>query len=401
MGNLEKLEKLSWRSKISFGIGAFGKDLVYALVGNLFMFYLTDVRFVAPVFVGTLFMVARIWDAFNDPFMGMIVDNTRSKWGKFRPWIMIGTVLNAIVLALMFWNVDFEGNVFLAFCSVLYILWGMTYTIDDIPYWSMVPALTDDENERSQVSAIPRLFASFAWLIVGSFGLKIIDTTGGGDRRVGFAYFAMMVSIIFIVCSAITVINCKEKIVTKSSEKTTVKGMIHVLVANDQVKVILGIAMFFTEAPLPTTNLPFAASQLNALPVPFSVHVLDLIFLTVMLLNVALFSISDCGASTIRSTLLYVPVGIVKFTAPAGLIVIFVMPLLANASVNSCCVVTVASVCVVVPGSTGAGVVVTTFALHLRVFVLFFFLLVVASFTLIVALPSDLPLSITELVVLP
>ncbi len=60
MGNLEKLEKLSWRSKISFGIGAFGKDLVYALVGNLFMFYLTDVRFVAPVFVGTLFMVARI-----------------------------------------------------------------------------------------------------------------------------------------------------------------------------------------------------------------------------------------------------------------------------------------------------------------------------------------------------
>ena len=232
---MQQLEKLSWRSKLSFGVGAFGKDLVYALVGNLFMFYLTDVRFVAPAFVGTLFMVARIWDAFNDPFMGMVVDNTRSKWGKFRPWIMIGTVLNAIVLALMFWNVDFEGNTFLAFCAVLYILWGMTYTIDDIPYWSMVPALTDDENERSQVSAIPRLFASFAWLIVGSFGLKIIDTAGGGDRKIGFAYFAMM----------ITVINCKEKVVTKSAEKTTAKGMLHVLIANDQVKVILGIALFF------------------------------------------------------------------------------------------------------------------------------------------------------------
>ena len=226
----------------------FGKDLVYALVGNLFMFYMTDVRFVAPAFVGTLFMVARIWDAFNDPFMGMVVDNTRSKWGKFRPWIMIGTVLNAIVLALMFWNVDFEGNTFLAFCAVLYILWGMTYTIDDIPYWSMVPALTDDENERSQVSAIPRLFASFAWLIVGSFGLKIIDTAGGGDRKIGFAYFAMMVSVIFVVCSAITVINCKEKVVTKSAEKTTAKGMLHVLIANDQVKVILGIALFFNFA---------------------------------------------------------------------------------------------------------------------------------------------------------
>ena len=161
-------------------------------------------------------MVARIWDAFNDPFMGMIVDNTRSKWGKFRPWIMIGTILYAIILTLMFWNVDFGGNSFLAFCSVLYILWGMTYTIDDIPYWSMVPALTDDENERSQISAIPRLFASFAWLIVGSFGLKIIDTAGRGDRQAGFAYFAMMVSIIFIVCSAITVINCKKKVITKN-----------------------------------------------------------------------------------------------------------------------------------------------------------------------------------------
>lgn len=245
---MQQLEKLSWRSKLSFGVGAFGKDLVYALVGNLFMFYMTDVRFVAPAFVGTLFMVARIWDAFNDPFMGMVVDNTRSKWGKFRPWIMIGTVLNAIVLALMFWNVDFEGNTFLAFCAVLYILWGMTYTIDDIPYWSMVPALTDDENERSQVSAIPRLFASFAWLIVGSFGLKIIDTAGGGDRKIGFAYFAMMVSVIFVVCSAITVINCKEKVVTKSAEKTTAKGMLHVLIANDQVKVILGIALFFNFA---------------------------------------------------------------------------------------------------------------------------------------------------------
>ena len=239
---MQQLEKLSWRSKLSFGVGAFGKDLVYALVGNLFMFYMTDVRFVAPAFVGTLFMVARIWDAFNDPFMGMVVDNTRSKWGKFRPWIMIGTVLNAIVLALMFWNVDFEGN------TLLYSLWGMTYTIDDIPYWSMVPALTDDENERSQVSAIPRLFASFAWLIVGSFGLKIIDTAGGGDRKIGFAYFAMMVSVIFVVCSAITVINCKEKVVTKSAEKTTAKGMLHVLIANDQVKVILGIALFFNFA---------------------------------------------------------------------------------------------------------------------------------------------------------
>lgn len=79
--------KLTWRSKLSFGMGGFGKDLVYAIVSTYFMKYLTDVRLVDPMFVAVLFVVARIWDAFNDPFMGMIVDNTRSRWGKFRPWI--------------------------------------------------------------------------------------------------------------------------------------------------------------------------------------------------------------------------------------------------------------------------------------------------------------------------
>lgn len=76
-----------------------------------------------------------------------------------------------------------EGSSYQIYAAVFYILWGMTYTIMDIPYWSMVPAITDDPNERSQISAIPRLFASFAWLVVGSFGLKIIDTLGNGDQK--------------------------------------------------------------------------------------------------------------------------------------------------------------------------------------------------------------------------
>ena len=103
-------KKLSFISKLSFGIGAFGKDAVYAIVGTYLMMYLTDYRGVAPAFVGGLFMVARIWDAFNDPFMGMIVDNTKSKWGKFRPWILIGTIMNAIVLVLLFANNSLEGK---------------------------------------------------------------------------------------------------------------------------------------------------------------------------------------------------------------------------------------------------------------------------------------------------
>lgn len=242
------MEKLSWKSKISFGIGAFGKDAVYAIVSTFFMIYLTDYRGVAPAFVAVLFLVARIWDAFNDPFMGMIVDNTRSKWGKFRPWILIGTLLNAVVLILMFLDNGLAGNSYKVWCAVFYILWGMTYTVMDIPYWSLVPALTDDENERNQVSAIPRIFASCAWLVIGSFGLAMVAALGKGNDVKGFSLLAIGISIVFIIATVITVMNVKEKVVTQNQEKTSVKGMIHVLFKNDQVKIILGIALLFNIA---------------------------------------------------------------------------------------------------------------------------------------------------------
>lgn len=241
---------LSWRSKLSFGMGALGKDLVYAIVGTYFMKYLTDVRLVDPMFVAVLFMAARIWDAFNDPFMGMVVDNTRSRWGKFRPWILVGTLLNAVVLVLLYLDVDLPASQYAVYVAIMYLLWGMTYTVMDIPYWSMVPALTDDEKERSQISAIPRFFASLAWLIVGSGGLYIIKYLGNGDQILGFSRFSIAIAVVFIFTILLTVTQVKERVVAiaGTGEKTSFSGMIKVLGKNDQVLVVLGIALFFNMA---------------------------------------------------------------------------------------------------------------------------------------------------------
>ncbi|MBR9961452.1 MFS transporter [Anaerostipes sp. Marseille-Q3525] len=87
---------LTKKEKFSFGFGALGKDAICCFVGDFLMFYFTDVLFLAPAFVGTLFFVARIWDAINDPMMGLVVDNTHNRFGKFRTWLLVGTLLNAV-----------------------------------------------------------------------------------------------------------------------------------------------------------------------------------------------------------------------------------------------------------------------------------------------------------------
>ena len=93
---------LSGKEKFSYGLGAVGKDMVYMLSASYILYYYQDILGVNAVAMGIILLVARVFDAFNDPFMGVIVAKTRTRWGKFRPWLMIGTVTNAVVLFLMF-----------------------------------------------------------------------------------------------------------------------------------------------------------------------------------------------------------------------------------------------------------------------------------------------------------
>ena len=239
------MNKLSFKEKYSYGVGALGKDLAYAIVSSYLMIYFTDAIGLSPAFVGGLFLVARMWDAFNDPMMGMVVDNTRSKWGKFRPWILIGTLINAAVIIFLFKKPNLEGNALYVYYSVMYILWGMTYTIMDIPYWSMVPSLSSDKEEREKISVIPRIFASSAWLLMGAFGLTLIDKLGNGNEIKGYELLALGVSVIFIIATLITVFNVKEHIEVKNNaEKVNFKQTLNIIRKNDQLVVFIGIVLF-------------------------------------------------------------------------------------------------------------------------------------------------------------
>lgn len=242
--------KLTTPRKLAFGVGGLGKDLCYAIISYFLMIYLTDTVGLSALFVGNLFLVARIWDAFNDPMMGFIVDNTRTRWGKFRPWILIGTVLNAVILILLFRSPDLQGVALYAYYAVMYILWGMTYTVMDIPYWSMLPSLSSTKEERDSMSVIPRIFASCAWLLMGAFALKLVSKFGQGDTAKGYAVLAMIIGIIFLVTSLITVLfvrdrSCTDAASGKKAQRTSIKDAIHVIAANDQLKVYIGVVLAY------------------------------------------------------------------------------------------------------------------------------------------------------------
>lgn len=121
---------LNKKEMASYGIGAVGKDMVYMFCASYILYYYQDILGVSAIAMGIILLAARVFDAFNDPIMGVVVAKTRTRWGKFRPWLFIGTLLNAVVLFLMFSAPPtLDGGGLVAYAAVTYVLWGVTYTM--------------------------------------------------------------------------------------------------------------------------------------------------------------------------------------------------------------------------------------------------------------------------------
>ncbi|MBR0435096.1 MAG: MFS transporter [Lachnospiraceae bacterium] len=256
-------EKLGVKGKIGYGMGAVGKDMVYMLSASYVLYYFQDVLGVNAVAMGIILLAARIFDAFNDPIMGVVVAKTKTKWGKFRPWLLIGTLTNAVVLFLMFaCPPTLDGAGLTAYAAVTYILWGTTYTIMDIPYWSMIPAITKGGKERENLSTLARSCAGAGSAIISVITMIAVNALGkmfGGSTAreieiTGFKYFSLAVAIIFVVFIIITCITVKEDS-TVNIETASVKDMFKALLSNDQAMAVVITIVLINCAIYITSNL--------------------------------------------------------------------------------------------------------------------------------------------------
>lgn len=234
-------EKTTKRNLLMFPLGTVGRDMVYALVTN---YLLTFVLFTHKLTAGQLaaitgiMIAARVFDALNDPIMGNIIEHTHSKYGKFKPWLLIGVLSTSVVIYLLF-NIRLQGWSFVIFFGVMYFLYSITYTMNDISYWGMVPALSSDANERNQFTSRATLCSG----IGGTLASILIPllTTGalalGGNAEFAYGRVALIIALLTPAFLCFTLFGARERrdAAPEKQDKFSFAEVFKVIARNDQL----------------------------------------------------------------------------------------------------------------------------------------------------------------------
>ena len=208
-------------------VGMFGQNLIYNIVATGLYFYFQNVICLPAMALGWIFALARVWDAINDPMMGTIVDKTRTKWGKCRPYLIIFPAIIGLVTILAFLNGNYaeaststQKVLIVAWAAVSYIAWGMVFTVCDIPLWGITSLMTEDENDRSKILGLARIAAG-----IGGIGVLIVQIAQalsgafGGDMQKGFIVAAVVFTVIATVLFEFAGIFTRERVESKNEKK--------------------------------------------------------------------------------------------------------------------------------------------------------------------------------------
>lgn len=228
----EKMRTYTKKELGGYLVGMFGQNVIYNIVATGLYFYFQNVICLPAMALGWIFALARVWDAINDPMMGTIVDRTRTKWGKCRPYLIIFPAIICVITILCFLNKNYaeattqsQKVMIVAWAAVSYIAWGMCYTVGDIPLWGITSLMTEDEDDRSKILSLARIVAGVAGISilcvqVAQIVADIFVKKGYPyikAQQYGFIATAIVMTVIASICFEFAGIFTKERV--EQSEK--------------------------------------------------------------------------------------------------------------------------------------------------------------------------------------
>lgn len=226
-------EKLSLKEKVGYGMGDAGSCMIWSVLALYLTWFYTDVYGLNPGIVGTLFLVIRIFDAFSDPVMGAICDRTKSRWGKFRPWLLWMALPFGLGAIAMFTTPDISMNGKIIYAWVTYLIMSLIYTAINIPYCSVAGVITLNQKERMGCLSWRFFLNGLATLIISSTILPLTDWLGNGNRASGFQMTIIIMgaaaTLMFLFCFS----SIKERVVAVK-ENDSLRSDLKDIVKNDQ-----------------------------------------------------------------------------------------------------------------------------------------------------------------------
>lgn len=216
--------KLSIWTKIGYSFGEIGSQCSWTLISSYLTVYYTDVVGLTPVIISAIMLIARIWDAINDPMFGAIAEKTKSKWGRFRPYILWGAPILALFNCLTFLNLDIPNGWKAIWCGFTYIGCGMAYTAVNISTQCVANVMTTSNEERVSLNAFKGIGSGLIQMVISAVTMPMILKFGNGSAASGRGYFmaALVFSIVCIPCFWVCFVSTKEIIGANESDKKSI-----------------------------------------------------------------------------------------------------------------------------------------------------------------------------------
>ncbi|MFD0616995.1 MFS transporter [Paenibacillus sp. GCM10027629] len=225
--------KVSMKTALSFGLGSLGQNMLYALMVSYLLMFYTDYLGIAAAAAGALLLIVRLVDAFVDPLFGVFMDNTQTRWGKFRPYLLFAPIVLTVLTVFLFFQPNLSDQGKLIYAFVTYAAWSLAYTVLDVPYWSMTAVITDDPQQRTKVVVIPRIMAIVGAIASSALTLPLVKATGS------WVVPALLFSGACMLCMWVTFFTVKENVHVPRTDKFKVADAWQMLRQNTPLLIIL------------------------------------------------------------------------------------------------------------------------------------------------------------------